>query len=128
MTETIKTLNIRIPAIAKICHEANKAYCEAIEDNSQVGWHDCEQWQKDSAIMGVTTILENPDITPQEVHEAWMKAKIADGWKYGKIKDAEKKIHYGLKEYENVYPEQKIKDILFSNIVRSFVREKAYLP
>jgi len=26
--------------IAKVCHEANRAYCESIGDNSQLSWED----------------------------------------------------------------------------------------
>src|SRR5437879_1359495 len=45
--------NKQVEQVAKICHEANRAYCETIGDNSQPTWEKAPQWQKDSAINGV---------------------------------------------------------------------------
>ncbi len=38
--------------IARVCHEVNKAYCEALGDNSQPTWEDAPEWQRSSARMG----------------------------------------------------------------------------
>ncbi len=32
--------------IAKVCHEANRAYCQTIGDNSQLAWEQAEEWQQ----------------------------------------------------------------------------------
>jgi hypothetical protein len=48
--------------IAKVCHEANKAWCEANNDYSQKSWDEAEHWQRDSAIKGVEFALANPII------------------------------------------------------------------
>ena len=47
--------------IAQVAHEINKAYCEAIGDNSQLSWEDAPDWQKDSAMKSVLHNLVNPD-------------------------------------------------------------------
>ena len=47
-------------AIARVCHAANKAWCEANGDYSQKPWDEAEQWQRDSAILGVKFRLDNP--------------------------------------------------------------------
>ena len=39
--------------IAEVCHEANRAYCRTIGDNSQPSWADVPQRQKDSAMADV---------------------------------------------------------------------------
>lgn len=39
--------------IAKVCHEANRAYCAGIGDHSQKSWEESPDWQRTSAINGV---------------------------------------------------------------------------
>ena len=111
---------VSIESIAKIAHEANKAYCETIGDNSQVSWDKAEQWQKDSAINGVNFNLLNPKLSPADSHANWMAEKTRDGWKYGPVKDAEKKEHPCYVEYHELPDAQKIKDYIFKNIVLAF--------
>ena len=48
---------MKIEDIAKICYQANKAYCESIGDNSQVVWEESPTWQKEAAINGVNFII-----------------------------------------------------------------------
>lgn len=47
--------------IAEICHEANKLYCEAIGDHSQVSWDKAPDWQRESVINGVIFKMGNPN-------------------------------------------------------------------
>lgn len=54
-----------VEMIAKICHEANRAYCQALGDNSQVPWGEAPDWQKQSAVKGVEFHLSNPEAPPQ---------------------------------------------------------------
>ena len=79
--------------IAKTCHEVNRAYCHSIGDDSQPSWENAPEWQKKSAIAGVKYILTNPDAKPSDSHDSWLSTKKADGWKYGPVKDPEKKEH-----------------------------------
>jgi hypothetical protein len=103
--------------IAKICHQANKAYCESIGDMSQVDWADAPEWQREAAIAGVNTAIENPEITPQEQHEAWVVHKVNDGWVYGEVKSGTKKTHPCLVPYSELPESQQLKDVLFRVIV-----------
>lgn len=82
---------ITVEQLAEICHEANRAYCRAIGDNSQLSWAEAADWQKESAIAGVKFKLENPESGPAEQHEEWLAKKRRDGWRYGPAKDPEKK-------------------------------------
>lgn len=109
--------------IAKVCHEVNKAYCEALGDNSQLSWDDAPDWQKNSAIDGVRYHLTTDNTTPADSHEKWLAQKKADGWKYGKIKDAEKKEHPCFVSYEQLPVEQKAKDYIFRAICHSLKNE-----
>lgn len=110
--EHLKMLNI-----ALVCHEANRAWCEAVGDNSQKSWDEAEQWQRDSAINGVHFRLQNPDAPKSAQHDAWMQDKINDGWVYGEFKDSTRKTHPCLIPYEELPEYQKKKDALFQAIV-----------
>lgn len=104
-------------AIAMMCHAINAAYCQSMGDDSQPTWDDAPDWQRNSAIAGVEMHLANPDATPEQSHESWYKVKEAEGWKYGEVKDMEKKEHPCFLPYEELPDEQKAKDYLFRTTV-----------
>jgi RyR domain len=106
-----------IENIAAICHEANRAYCFTIGDGSQPQWQDAPEWQCKSAVQGVQWRIENPEAPISAQHEEWLKAKEADGWKYGPVKDPDKKTHPCLVPYGDLPREQTVKDELFVAIV-----------
>lgn len=104
---------------ARICHEANRAYCLSIGDTSQLGWLDAPQWQEDSAIAGVEARWKNPDAPAAASHHGWLAQKKADGWVYGEVKDADKKTHPCMVPFNELAPEQQCKDVLFAGICRA---------
>lgn len=110
--------------IAKVCHEANRAYCSTIGDNSQPAWEDAPDWQKESAIKGVEfhlgALKSGNKPSPSASHDSWMAEKRAAGWKFGPTKDADKKEHPCFVAYEELPIEQRLKDYIFSGIVESF--------
>ncbi len=103
--------------IAKVCHEVNRAYCQALGDDSQPIWEDAPDWQKESAVNGVAFHIANPDAGPDHSHNAWLREKEAAGWKYGPVKDAEKKEHPCFVPYDQLPTDQKAKDYIFRSIV-----------
>ena len=105
--------------IAQVAHEINKAYCESIGDDSQPSWQEAPEWQQNSAINGVKFHLDNPDAPPSASHDSWLKQKEEEGWKYGIVKDADKKEHPCFIPYEELSTEQKSKDFLFKQVVHS---------
>lgn len=112
--------SIKIEKIAEICHEVNRLYSESIGDTSQPEWNDAPIRQKVSAIDGVMFALDNWFLTPEEMHNNWMKHKKENGWVYGIKKDEIAKTHPCLEEYHKLPYAQKIKDKLFIAIVRVF--------
>jgi hypothetical protein len=103
--------------VARVCHEVNRAICEAAGDHSQVPWDQAEQWQRDSAIKGVLFALEHPKATPADQHENWRRDKEADGWVYGAVKDPDSKTHPCMVPYAELPFEQRVKDYAFRAIV-----------
>ncbi len=112
---------MKVEQIARICHETNAAFCRAIGDDSQKPWDEAEDWQRQSAVRGVAYALSNPDAPASAQHEAWLEDKLRDGWKYGTVKDSDKKEHPCIVDYEDLPLEQRIKDHLFKGVVRAFV-------
>lgn len=110
-------------AIARVCHEVNRAYCASLGDHSQPAWEDAPEWQRASAIAGVEFIQNNPTAPPSASHESWLKQKEADGWKYGPEKNAETKEHPCFVPYEQLPLAQRSKDYIFGAVVRSLLPE-----
>ena len=108
-----------IEQIARVAHEVNRAYCEALGDTSQAPWEDAPQWQKDSAINGVKFHLDNPQAGPEASHETWLAEKLAAGWTWGEVKNAEKKEHPCVMSYAALPVEQRAKDYLFRGVVHA---------
>lgn len=102
-----------IAIVAAACHEANRAHCKSIGDDSQPAWEDAPEWQKSSAVLQVTKILDGEVTSPEQEHESWSAQKTADGWIYGPVKDPEKKEHPCLVPYDQLPPEQREKDGIF---------------
>jgi hypothetical protein len=105
--------------IARVCHEVNRAYCNAIGDDSQKAWNEAPEWQKDSVYKGVEFTLNTPDSTPEDNHKSWLAEKEATGWKYGEVKDVEAKTHPCMLPYEQLPKEQRVKDHLFMAVVNA---------
>jgi hypothetical protein len=108
-----------IAAIAKVCHEVNRAYCASIGDHSQPTWENAPEWQRASAINGVKFTRANPDAPPSASHESWLEEKRRDGWKYGPLKNPDAKEHPCFVSYDELPIEQRTKDYLFQAVVRS---------
>lgn len=105
--------------IARVCHEVNRAYCQALGDNSQKPWEEAPQWQRESAINGVRFHMSNPDAGPDNSHIEWLKEKEANGWTYGPVKNEQQKEHPCIVPYEKLPVEQQAKDYIFRAIVHA---------
>lgn len=105
-----------IESAARIAHEVNRAYCNALGDASQPDWNDAPTWQKESAKIGMRMHAANPEATAEDSHKAWMAVKESEGWVYGEHKDPVKKTHPCMLPYRELPREQRIKDYLFKAV------------
>lgn len=108
---------LSLSQVARVCHEANRAYCLGIGDNSQLPWDEAPEWQRTSAVAGVAFCLANPSAPPSANHDSWLEVKRADGWKFGPVKNVETKEHPCFVPYDELPEDQKRKDALFKVIV-----------
>ncbi len=104
--------------IARVCHEVNRAYCQALGDMSQPAWEDAPQWQKDSALLGVKLHTEK-NVGPEASHESWMAQKVAEGWGYGPEKSPDAKTHHCIVPFAELPREQQAKDFIFRAVVHA---------
>lgn len=110
----------KIETCAEAAHEANRVWCKAQGDTSQAPWSGAPDWQRKSALIGVAGVLQGN--TPRQSHESWLATKATDGWKYGPVKDPDKKEHPCFVPYDELPPEQKAKDTIFVATVQAFAR------
>lgn len=99
--------------IARIAHEANRAYCFTLGDFSLPTWDQTPPWQKAGVIDGVKAALDDPNITPEKSHEGWLAAKLKAGWKYGVTKRPEVLEHPCVLPWAELSAEMRLKDVLF---------------
>jgi hypothetical protein len=75
---------------------------------------------RESLIAGIERVLERPDETPEENHQAWMEYRAAEGWVYGPFKDEARKTHPCMVPYDQLDRLDKSKDAIFLAVVRTF--------
>jgi len=107
----------KIAICAEAGHEVNRLYCQSLGDLSQPLWADAPSWQKESAIKGVAGAIEGA--SPEDSHKSWLVEKEATGWKYGPVKDPEKKEHPCMVPYADLPEDQQLKDFLYLTTVRA---------
>lgn len=107
-----------VEACARAAHEVNRAYCLALGDESQPVWDLAPDWQKESVRKGAALHLLN-DLSPAASHGAWIREKMEAGWKFGPVKDEDKKEHPCFVPFEDLPREQRAKDYLFRAAVHA---------
>lgn len=103
--------------VAMICHEAHRAFCAAMGDTTIDPWDKALDYQRQSAIAGIKAIAESDDIRraidPERLHESWLENALRTGWRYGEVKDREKKTHPALLPWKALSDNEKAKSALF---------------
>lgn len=105
--------------VARVAHEVNRAYCEALGDFSHPAWEDAPSWQIDSTMEGVNRHWD-ADVDPKASHDAWMAHKLADGWMYDPFKRIDHKLHPGLVPFDQLPRSEQVKNFLFRAVVHAF--------
>jgi hypothetical protein len=104
-----------VDQLAKVLHDANRALCQSFGDDSQKPWENAPEWQRKATYDGIDSTL-----TPEESHQQWATSKLADGWKYGPVKDADAKTHPLLVPYSELPFHDRLKDYLRVAIIDAF--------
>lgn len=107
--------------IAQVVHEANRAYCTTLGDDSQPPWAEAPDWQVTSALEGIENIRVGAVQRPADSHESWLTHKTGEGWTYGPVKDPAKKEHPCMVPFADLPADQQVKDALFFGIVTTLL-------
>jgi len=110
---------LSVEQIARVCHEANRAYAAGQGDHSKSSWEESPEEIRQSAIAGVKYRLQHSDCTSEELHAQWIVFKEQQGWVYGPCIDYEKKTHHCLLPFDQLPEVERVKDKLFASIVTS---------
>lgn len=117
--------------LMRLLHSVNKAICDSLGDYSQPTWDDISssvmitsssyqdhQGNVKSIYNSIEFIKSNPDCDAGAFHQNWCDFMQSRGWKYGPVKDSEKKEHPCLVQFKDLPQEQITKDAVFMTIVK----------
>lgn len=113
----VPTFDLSDEHIARIAHEANRAYCITRGDMSKRAWQNTEPSVREGTIAGVARLRANPNLTPEELHASWCEDRINRGYRYGPTVCHRERTHPCLVPYDQLDEEQRFKDYLFRAIV-----------
>ncbi|MFC4726314.1 RyR domain-containing protein [Glycocaulis abyssi] len=106
-----------IETIARVCHEAVRAYCEALGETALPPWDEAEDWQVEATLAAVCFRVENPDASPGDQHQQWMEEKRRSGWQFGHTRNDHLRTHPMMVPFEALPATEKRKDLLFQRVV-----------
>ena len=124
----------QVQAAAQTCHEVNRAYVLATSrkvpvvfagttpDPATQPWESLDADTVASAVDGVRFHIANPEATPEDSHANWLKTKKAQGWTYGRVKNADLKQSPCMVAYDQLPLEQRVKDSLFMAALENALR------
>lgn len=119
----LEQVEVSDAVIAQTCHEANRVLQAAFGDPVSPPWEELDAETVASALDGVA--FARGGATPRESHENWVRFKVRHGWAYGPEKNAEARVHPDLVPYELLPASQKLKDEVFTALVRTLAPKEA---
>lgn len=107
-----------LAVIGEMCHELVRAVQKANgEDVVYPHWEDAEQWMRDSSIDMVRSVMDGQ--SSEQIHERWMAQRLAEGWRYGPVKDLTAKTNPNLVPYLDLPVRQWVKDRLVRAMIQA---------
>lgn len=107
---------ITITQLARVIHEANRAYQSALGQPVDPDWDTCGQsendiWRQESTINSVKDLLAG-NVDFEEQHNRWLQERFAGGWVIGPVKDPVAKTSPALVPWDQVPDTEKAKNVL----------------
>lgn len=104
---------------ARAAHEANRQWQIACNDRYiSPPWEQLDEPTRQSALIGVQRIRDNPAVTAESMHASWMDTKTAQGWRYGPERDNTNLLHPPMVPYDQLSDAEQFKDELFVAVVK----------
>ena len=100
-----------------MAHEAMRAWQKANGQAPAPPWSRAPTWMKVSSVASVSWRINNPNAPTSAQHDQWIAEKKTDGWRFGKMKDANKKTHPMMIPYRSLPLFERRKDALVNAVV-----------
>jgi DNA-binding transcriptional MerR regulator len=112
--------------IARVIHAANREL-QIVQGDPRPSppWDEAPEYQVRENVASVVAALADPERTPEQSHQGWYDRLVADGWRYGTVKDEAEKTHPDLLPFDQLPEQERQKDRLFMAIVRALAPEGA---
>ena len=105
-------------AIARVVHEAARALQIAQgEPSTSPPWDEAADWMRASTLAAVRFRRDHPEARSGAQHEQWMAERLATGWRYGPVKDADLKTHPSLVPFADLPIAERRKDALVIAVI-----------
>jgi hypothetical protein len=116
---------MKIEKIAELCYEACRSVDRAVDGkDTKNEWLYAPNDHRNRVRSGVATFIDNPDITPEELHDAWTEEMKSDGWTHGETRDETKKEHPSMVPFNQLPMGEQVKDYIFIYLVRACTKAK----
>ena len=118
---TLRPDNEYIHVIARVCHEAMRAYRTALGEDELPPWDEAEPWQVEATLAAVRFRMAHREAPPGVQHAQWMEEKRASGWRYGTVRDNARKLHPMMIPFNELPDSEKRKDVLIQKVIDAFL-------
>ncbi len=119
----IQDSEAEILVIARVMHEAVRAFQAAHNQDAIPHWNQAPNWMRKASAAGARFRIENPDASESAQHDQWMQEKKDNGWVYGPVKDQKAKTHPLLIPYKELPLIERQKDALVAGIVAALTKK-----
>lgn len=104
------------PHLTEAAYEALRIYGKIIGEVSKPSYREASDSVRIGLQSGMAFLMGNPESTPEDLHNNWLNEKLANGWKHGKVKDVEAKIHPCFMDFSELPKEEQKKDSIFLEV------------
>lgn len=114
--------DVTVEAMARVVYAAIREWCIITHQPVDYTWADLPVKYKNHLINAVSEAFHNMKTpTGKQLHETCLKQALEGGWKYGEKVDRPNRVHPDILPWEKLSFNQRMKDHLFSVIIRAFL-------
>lgn len=110
--------------LAMTVHSSLKTYCSMLGYPYAIPrWENISHADMDFGIMVVDEVLFQrriAELTPADVHQIWVKERMAMGYRLGFKRDRATKVHPNMVPYELLPPKEQMKSKIVLETIRLF--------
>ena len=97
----LNTHQRKIVGVAKVVHEATRAFNETLGDFTYGPWSTTPPWYQRILVECITFLLtKNMDVN--QLHIYWSGKMVENGWKYGLLMNPKTKEHPNIKNFKEL--------------------------